>query len=116
MREDAEVLERIKRDIGIQRFASQYLQQLAPDGGNAIKREWLQFYDQHPSQRAGDSIVQSWDGLPELVTITTSQFVPPGSNERPNSICLTCFATGLPIPIYAAKSSNTRGPLAPMPS
>lgn len=40
-REDVQVLEAIKREIGSQRFAAQYLQQPVPDGGNAIKREWL---------------------------------------------------------------------------
>lgn len=60
-REDGEVLERIKREIGIQRFAAQYLQQPVPDGGNAIKREWLQFYDTCPVQQPGDRIGQSWD-------------------------------------------------------
>ncbi|MCA6104665.1 phage terminase large subunit [Bradyrhizobium australafricanum] len=60
-REDAQVLERIKRDIGSQRFASQYLQQPVPDGGNAIKREWLQFYDQSPVLQPADRMVQSWD-------------------------------------------------------
>lgn len=60
-REDAEVLERIKREIGSQRFAAQYLQQPVPDGGNAIKREWLQFYDTCPVQRPSDRIGQSWD-------------------------------------------------------
>lgn len=60
-REDAEVLERIKRETGSQRFAAQYLQQPVPDGGNAIKREWLQFYDTCPVQQPGDRIGQSWD-------------------------------------------------------
>lgn len=60
-REDAEVLERIKRELGSQRFAAQYLQDPVPDGGNAIKRDWLQFYDQCPAQQPGDRIVQSWD-------------------------------------------------------
>jgi predicted phage terminase large subunit-like protein len=60
-REGTQVLEQIKRDIGSQRFAAQYLQQPVPDGGNAIKREWLQYYDQSPSQQLGDRLVQSWD-------------------------------------------------------
>jgi predicted phage terminase large subunit-like protein len=60
-REDAEVLERVKREIGSQRFAAQYLQEPVPDGGNAIKREWLQFYEICPVQQPGDRIVQSWD-------------------------------------------------------
>jgi len=60
-REDAEVLERIKRELGSQRYAAQYLQQPVPDGGNAIKREWLPFYDIGPERRPGDRIVQSWD-------------------------------------------------------
>lgn len=60
-REDAEVLDRVKRELGSQRFAAQYLQEPVPEGGNAIKREWLQFYDICPTQQPGDRIVQSWD-------------------------------------------------------
>ncbi|MGY8682392.1 phage terminase large subunit [Bradyrhizobium sp. UFLA05-153] len=60
-REDAHVLEAVQRETGSQRFAAQYLQQPVPDGGNAIKREWLLVYDQCPVQQPGDRIVQSWD-------------------------------------------------------
>lgn len=60
-REDAEVLDRVKRELGSQRFAAQYLQEPVPEGGNAIQREWLQFYDMCPAQQPGDRIVQSWD-------------------------------------------------------
>ncbi|MBH5401182.1 phage terminase large subunit [Bradyrhizobium sp. CNPSo 4010] len=60
-REDARVLEAIKREIGSQRFAAQYLQQPVPDGGNALKREWFPTYDQCPVQQPGDRIVHSWD-------------------------------------------------------
>ncbi|UWU90610.1 hypothetical protein [Bradyrhizobium sp. CB1015] len=60
-REDSELLESIKREIGSQRFAAQYQQQPVPDGGNALKREWFLTYEQCPMQQPGDRIVQSWD-------------------------------------------------------
>jgi predicted phage terminase large subunit-like protein len=60
-REGLEVLERIKREIGSQKFSAQYLQQPVPEGGNAIKSEWLKWYDRRPEKQPGDVIVQSWD-------------------------------------------------------
>jgi len=60
-REGLEVLEKIKREIGSQKFSAQYLQQPVPEGGNAIKSEWLKRYDRRPEEQPGDVIVQSWD-------------------------------------------------------
>jgi len=54
-RESHETLERIKREIGSQRFSAQYQQE------NYIKGEWLKYYEQRPVQKPGDRIVQSWD-------------------------------------------------------
>jgi predicted phage terminase large subunit-like protein len=60
-REGISVLDSLKRELGSQKFSAQYLQQPVPDGGNAIKREWLLFYDVIPAKVRGDRIVQSWD-------------------------------------------------------
>jgi predicted phage terminase large subunit-like protein len=60
-REGTTVLDAIKRDLGSQKFSAQYLQQPVPAGGNAVKREWLGFYDAVPTFLLGDRIVQSWD-------------------------------------------------------
>jgi predicted phage terminase large subunit-like protein len=60
-REGIAILEGIKRELGSQKFSAQYLQQPVPDGGNAIKREWLGSYDVVPARLPGDRLVQSWD-------------------------------------------------------
>lgn len=60
-REGLIVLAGIEREAGSQRFAAQYLQKPVPDGGNAIKRDWLRFYKKRPVAQPGDRIVQSWD-------------------------------------------------------
>jgi predicted phage terminase large subunit-like protein len=60
-REGIPILETIKREIGSQKYAAQYLQQPVPDGGNAIRREWLGIYETVPTPLAGDRVVQSWD-------------------------------------------------------
>ncbi|MGY3545231.1 MULTISPECIES: phage terminase large subunit [unclassified Bradyrhizobium] len=60
-REGAAVLERLKREMGSQRFFAQYLQEPVPDGGNALKRAWFPAYLGAPEQQPGDRIVQSWD-------------------------------------------------------
>ena len=60
-REGIPILETIKREIGSQKYAAQYLQQPVPDGGNAIRREWLGVYETVPTPLAGDRVVQSWD-------------------------------------------------------
>jgi predicted phage terminase large subunit-like protein len=59
-REPAEVLERIKREIGSLTFSAQYLQAPVPMEGNLIKRSWIVWYDALPNSSDG-TIVQSWD-------------------------------------------------------
>ena len=60
-RESQETFEKIKREIGSQRFSAQYQQEPVPLTGNYIKGEWLKYYEQRPVKRPGDRIVQSWD-------------------------------------------------------
>ena len=59
-REPADVLERLRRDLGSEAFEAQYLQRPVPPGGNLIKREWLRHYDSVPVPDTTD-IIQSWD-------------------------------------------------------
>lgn len=55
----AEVLERIKLDVGSYGYAAQYLQSPAPTGGGLIKKQWLRFTPERPL--AYDMVVHSWD-------------------------------------------------------
>ncbi|MCW3476404.1 phage terminase large subunit [Limobrevibacterium gyesilva] len=58
-REDRAVLDQLRRTLGSMNFAAQYQQDPVPPDGNAIRREWLRFYDTLPSQL--DLVVVSWD-------------------------------------------------------
>ncbi len=56
-RENAEAVERAKRELGAQAFAAQYQQQPLPEEGGIIKSAWVRRYDALPEGR----VVQSWD-------------------------------------------------------
>lgn len=58
-REPRDVLEAIRRAQGSLTFSAQYQQAPVPPQGNIVKREWLRFYTQRPSQF--DLTVVSWD-------------------------------------------------------
>ena len=60
-RENREILDRIKAEIGSLMFSAQYQQRPVPLEGNLIKREWFRYYDVLPPKQARDRIVQSWD-------------------------------------------------------
>ena len=60
-RESRETDEKLKTEIGSQRFSAQYQQQPVPLTGNYIKDEWLKYYEKLPIKKPGDRIVQSWD-------------------------------------------------------
>ena len=60
-REDRRVLEATRKRLGSIAFEAQYQQNPQPPGGNLIKREWLQTYDQARPLSEYDVIVQSWD-------------------------------------------------------
>jgi predicted phage terminase large subunit-like protein len=57
-REDRQVLDQIRRTLGSMNFAAQYQQDPVPPDGNAIRREWLRYYDMAPSL---DLVMASWD-------------------------------------------------------
>lgn len=59
-REDAGVLEQVRRTLGSMGFAAQYQQDPVPPDGNAVRREWLRFYDAAPAE-GFDLVVVSWD-------------------------------------------------------
>ena len=61
-REPAELLDRLRRDLGSEAFGAQYLQRPVPPDGNLIKREWLRHYDVLPTPPPETpDIIQSWD-------------------------------------------------------
>ena len=57
-RENAVLLEQMRRTLGSMSFAAQYQQDPVPPDGNAIRREWLRYYDTVPTP---DLVVASWD-------------------------------------------------------
>ena len=60
-REDLELLNRIKTNMGSFAFAAQYQQTPVPAEGNTIRLESIQFYDGPIKPREGETIFQSWD-------------------------------------------------------
>ena len=60
-RESRKTLDQIKRSLGSSAFEAQYQQRPVPPGGNLIKREWLQTYDQRRPLEDYHLVVQSWD-------------------------------------------------------
>src|SRR5262245_46162732 len=60
-REPRTVLDELKRSMGSLDFAAQYQQAPIVEGGNLIKWNWFQFYDDLPVRKSGDRIIISWD-------------------------------------------------------
>lgn len=58
-REPLQVLDTMRHVQGAMHFQAQYQQQPVPASGNAIKREWLRYYDEAPA--AFDRKIVSWD-------------------------------------------------------
>jgi len=60
-REPRDVLDDLRRSLGSDVFAAQYLQEPVPPGGNMFKREWIQRYEEAPIRGNRDEVIQSWD-------------------------------------------------------
>ena len=56
---DESVMQRKRIDVGEREWNSLYQCNPTPEGGNIIKRDWLQFYNALPEQF--DELIQSWD-------------------------------------------------------
>ena len=56
-----EALESLRVQIGSETFAAQYQQNPVMPGGNMIKRDWVQRYENPPERTASTRILQSWD-------------------------------------------------------
>ena len=58
-REPLEVLDALRRSLGSEFFAAQYLQSPTPPGGGKIKPAWFRRFDAPP--QSFDRVIQSWD-------------------------------------------------------
>jgi predicted phage terminase large subunit-like protein len=59
--ESIETLRKLQETLGPDVFAAQYQQSPVPAGGAMIKRAWLRYYDQAPTDIPYSRIIQSWD-------------------------------------------------------
>lgn len=60
-RENEEVIEQLRRDLGPVTFAAQYQQDPVAPEGNLIRMEWFGTWDEAPERYEFLKIVQSWD-------------------------------------------------------
>jgi predicted phage terminase large subunit-like protein len=60
-REPISALEKLKKDLGLPRFNSQYGQEPMPESGNMLKGDWLKYCEISPFRQPGDVIVLSLD-------------------------------------------------------
>lgn len=60
-REDSQVLEERRREMGARNYATQYLQDPTPPDGNIVRMEWFGRYDDPPEREELVKVVQSWD-------------------------------------------------------
>ena len=58
-REDRALLAQVRRTLGSMNFAAQYQQDPVPPDGNAVKRDWIRYYESAPVD--SDLVVVSWD-------------------------------------------------------
>jgi len=82
LRESQEDLDRLKAEMGSVLFAAQYQQDPVPEGGNIIRREFLQRYEGGKLDTSWGRIVQSWDTA---------------SKDNPHnafSVCITSLVRG----------------------
>jgi predicted phage terminase large subunit-like protein len=60
-REPVEVLNSLRAQVGSDIFSAQWQQNPVPAGGNMIKREWVQPYDDLPARTSSTYVLQSYD-------------------------------------------------------
>lgn len=60
-REPRFVLDELKIAMGSSTFSAQYQQAPVPPGGNMVRWEWFETYDELPPLGSNDKIVTSWD-------------------------------------------------------
>jgi hypothetical protein len=81
-REPLEILEALRRQMGVFDFSPQYLQQPVPVEGNILKWSWFKTFTLPISRENDDDIVQSWD--------TASK----GEEHNDYSVCTTWLQRG----------------------
>lgn len=60
-REDRDVLDQIKRELGSVVFSAQYQQNPVAPEGNLIQMQWFKSYDEAPERHEFLKVIQSWD-------------------------------------------------------
>jgi predicted phage terminase large subunit-like protein len=55
------VLDEFKHSMGSLAFSAQYQQEPIAEGGNLVKWQWFEFYDEPPARDFNDRIIVSWD-------------------------------------------------------
>lgn len=78
-REDAELIDRAKRELGSNAFVAQYQQNPLPPESEIVKKWWIKRYDTKPwaCKTQCNAIIQSWDTAIKA------------SNHHDASVCLT---------------------------
>ena len=61
VRENREVLDQLRRDLGPAVFSAQYQQEPVAPEGNLIRMEWFGTYDELPERHEFLKVIQSWD-------------------------------------------------------
>jgi predicted phage terminase large subunit-like protein len=84
-REDAEVLEQIRREMGPVAFAAQYQQDPVAPEGNLIRMHWFETYGEVPERHQCLKVLQSWDT---------------GMTSAPTSDYSVCLTAGFVIEKY----------------
>ena len=60
-REPQHVLDELRATLGSMSFSAQYLQQPMPLDGSMFAWRWFRWFDEPPTRRRDDMVVQSWD-------------------------------------------------------
>jgi hypothetical protein len=108
-REPREILETIRRAQGSLTFSAQYQQSPVPPQGNIVKREWLRYYSQAPSEF--DLVMASWDTSRRA---PTSRSARSGAPRGSTSTCSTLFATGSRCRSFAGRCCGLPASGAPI--
>ena len=107
VREPREILEQIRRAQGSVLFEAQYQQAPAPAGGNAIRREWLRYYDGDGPPEAYERIVVSWDTASTLGEDNDWSVGTVWGSVELDYYLLDVIRDRMRCPIFAAPSSTS---------
>jgi predicted phage terminase large subunit-like protein len=75
-RENSDVLQELRKQMGSYNFAGQYMQRPAPAGGGIFKRDWIKLYPHNKPLPKFECIIQSYDtGLTEKTSSDPTAFI-----------------------------------------